>query len=118
MVAQWVRDHIAAGVIFVTQSGGYDWGWMRTEWGIVMPASEQLDDTSAMATMVDENRLTYNLDDLCAWQGIPGKDMSLLTEACIAYGFDPKKARAHIHDLPARYAGPYGEADPRDARSQ
>jgi hypothetical protein len=28
-VYQWVRDHIAAGVRFVTQNGLYDWGWLR-----------------------------------------------------------------------------------------
>src|SRR6516162_8395746 len=51
---QWVRDHVAAGVHFVTQNGLYDWGWLRADAGIVMPPSEQLEETQAAATLVDE----------------------------------------------------------------
>jgi hypothetical protein len=36
-VYRWLRDHIVAGVRFVTQNGLYDWGWIRTESGILMP---------------------------------------------------------------------------------
>jgi len=39
-VFQWVRDHIAAGIRFVTQNGLYDWGWLRADAGITMPPSE------------------------------------------------------------------------------
>src|SRR5437762_1558327 len=28
-VYQWIRDHITAGVSFVTQNGIFDWGWLR-----------------------------------------------------------------------------------------
>ena len=55
-VFQWLRDHIAAGVCFVTQNGLFDWGWLRTDAGIVMPPSEQLEEIGALATLVDENR--------------------------------------------------------------
>jgi hypothetical protein len=68
-VYQWVRDHIAAGVRFVTQNGLYDWGWLRAEAGIHMP--EQIEEIGALATMVDENRFKYSLDALCAWRGLP-----------------------------------------------
>ena len=59
---------------FVTQNGLYDWGWLRTEADIRMPPSEHMEEIGALATMIDENRYTYNLDDLCAWRGLPGKD--------------------------------------------
>ena len=42
--------------------------------GIRMPPSERLEEIGALATLVDENRLRYGLDALCAWRGLPGKD--------------------------------------------
>ena len=117
-VFQWVRDHIAAGVRFVTQNGLYDWGWLRADAGIVMPPSEQLEETQAAATLVDENRHRYSLEALCKWRGLPGKDETLLREGCAALGLLPKgrkkkfNPQAHIWQLPARYVGPYAEQDP------
>ena len=43
-IYHWIRDHIAAGVHFVTQNGLYDWGWLRTEAGIKMPEGERLEE--------------------------------------------------------------------------
>ena len=30
-VFRWLKEHIAAGVRFVTMNGLYDWGWLRTD---------------------------------------------------------------------------------------
>jgi hypothetical protein len=77
-----------------------------------MPAPERLEEIGALATLVDENRFTYGLDALCAWRGLPGKDETLLKEAAASYGLPKKvKVRAHLWQLPARYVGPYAEAD-------
>jgi DNA polymerase I-like protein with 3'-5' exonuclease and polymerase domains/RecA-family ATPase len=116
-VFQWVRDHIAAGVRSVTQNGLYDWGWLYADAGISMPPSEQLEETQALATMVDENRHRYSLEALCAWRGLPGKDDALLREGCAALGLIPKGKKKfnpapHIWQLPARYVGRYAEQDP------
>src|SRR6516165_5657065 len=117
-VFQWVRDHIAAGIRFVTQNGLYDWGWLRADAGITMPPSEQLEETQAAATLVDENRHRYRLEDLCKWRGLPGKDDALLHEGCAALGLIPKRRKKnfnpapHIWQLPAHYVGPYAEQDP------
>ena len=116
-VFQWVRDHIAAGVHFICQNGLYDWGWLRADADIKMPPSEQLEETQALATMVDENRYHYSLDALCAWRGLPGKDDALLLEGCAALGLIPKGKKKfnpapHIWQLPARYVGRYAEQDP------
>jgi DNA polymerase I-like protein with 3'-5' exonuclease and polymerase domains len=115
-VYQWVRDHIAAGVRFVTQNGLYDWGWLRAEAGIRMPAGDQLEEIGALATLIDENRYQYGLDALCAWRGLPGKDETLLREGIAALGLVANKRKKlvpqnHIWQLPARYVGPYAEAD-------
>jgi len=116
-VFRWLQDLIAAGVRIVTQNGLYDWGWLRTDAGIKMPCSEQLEEIGALATMVDENRRQYRLEALCAWRNLPGKDETLLREGCAALGLIPKgrkkfNPQAHIHQLPARFVGPYAEQDP------
>jgi DNA polymerase I-like protein with 3'-5' exonuclease and polymerase domains len=120
-VSQWLRDHVASNVRFVTQKGLYDWGWLRTDLGITMPPSERLEEIGALATLVDENRRSYSLDSLCAWRGLPGKDETLLIEAVKALGerISKKKNRpqSHIWRLPARYVGRYAEVDPVATRA-
>ena len=39
-----------------------------------MPPSDRLEEIGALATLIDENRLKYSLEALCAWRGLPGKD--------------------------------------------
>ena len=113
-VARWLKDHIAAGVKFTTQNGLYDWGWLRADLGVAMPPSDQLEEIGALATLIDENRFNYSLDALCDWRGLPGKDTALLEEAIKAAGFKISKKnplQSYIWQLPARYVGPYAEAD-------
>ena len=111
-VYQWLRDLIASGVRFVTQHGIYDWGWLTREAGIQMPQAERLEEIGALATIVDENRKRYSLDDLCKWRGLPGKDDSALKEGA-AFLKLPKRAKpaAHIWQMPARFVGSYAEQD-------
>ena len=99
---------------FVTQNGLYDWGWLRTDLGVTMPPSDQLEEILALATLIDENRFSYSLDSLCTWRGLPGKDETLLRQAVEAAGFKISKKtppQSYIHKLPARFVGPYAEAD-------
>jgi DNA polymerase I-like protein with 3'-5' exonuclease and polymerase domains len=115
-IYQWLRDHVAADVRFVTQNGLYDWGWLRAEANIHMPPGERLEEISALATMVDENRFKYRLSSLCEWRGLPGKDETLLHEGIAALGLHTNKRKKvvpqnHLWQLPARYVGPYAEAD-------
>jgi DNA polymerase I-like protein with 3'-5' exonuclease and polymerase domains len=115
-IYQWVRDHIAVSVRFIGQNSLYDWGWLRTEAGIKMPAGERLEEIGALATMVDENRFKYSLDALCAWRGLPGKNETLLRQGIEALGLVTNKRKKvapqnYLWQLPARYVGPYAEAD-------
>jgi len=64
-VFAWVKDLTASGVRIITQNGLYDWGWLRSDGGILMPPSKHLEEIGALATIVDENRYTYSLDALC-----------------------------------------------------
>ena len=109
---KWLADLLASDVRVITQNGLYDFGWLHAEAGIRMPPAERLEEIGALATLVDENRHRYSLDALCAWRGIPGKDTTLLHEGAAAIGLPKRaKAAANIWRLPARYVGPYAEAD-------
>jgi hypothetical protein len=107
-MVRWFKDHIAAGVRFLTKSGQYDWGWLWADLGIEMPPAEQLEEIDALATLVDENRLKYSLDALCGWRKIPGKDEAALLEGCKTLGLIPNERKkfipqVHIWKLPARF---------------
>lgn len=108
-VQEWENDHYRAGVPFVFHNAPYDLGWARAEAGTLPP--EQLHDTTAMAVLVDENRLSYKLDALCRIYGLEGKDETLLKEAAAAHGFHGNDVKANLWRLPARYVGPYAEED-------
>jgi DNA polymerase I-like protein with 3'-5' exonuclease and polymerase domains len=111
----WLKDLVASGVRIVTLNGVYDWGWLRTDGGIVMPPSKHLEEVGALATIVDENQRRYSLDALCERYDLPGKDMTLLNEGIEALGFASGRqkidAREYIWQMPARYVGPYAEND-------
>jgi DNA polymerase I-like protein with 3'-5' exonuclease and polymerase domains len=115
-VYRWLSDHIAAGVRIVGHNIGYDFGWLRTEAGIRMPPPQRLDDTGAMATMINENLPSYSLDALCGWRGLPGKGETLLIKT-IESTFNVKctarktRPQAYIWRLPAAIVGPYAEQD-------
>lgn len=106
-VRRWLQDHLnSATDQIVFQNASYDVGWLTAD--LDVQVRPDFHDTMAMAYMLDEQRLTYGLDSLCAWQNIEGKDESLLREAARAYGYDPK---GELWKLPAKYVGPYAEKD-------
>jgi DNA polymerase I-like protein with 3'-5' exonuclease and polymerase domains len=108
-LARWERDLDAAGVEFVMQNAPYDVGWGFAD--LKVPCPKKVHDTTCMAYMIDESRLSYQLDHLCRWRGLPGKDEDLLREAAAVYGWKSDEVKARIHQLPARYVGQYGETD-------
>jgi DNA polymerase I-like protein with 3'-5' exonuclease and polymerase domains len=107
-VKRWMRDHRKVVKHWVYQSAPYDLGWTKAEWGLEPP--QEIEDTSLQAFMVDENRLSYKLDDLCRWRGIEGKDETLLREVAAAYGYEGE-IKQNLWRLPARFVGPYAEQD-------
>jgi DNA polymerase I-like protein with 3'-5' exonuclease and polymerase domains len=108
-VLRWLDDLFKSGTRIVTHHGGYDFGWMGS-FGVDFPISRE--DTLVASVMTDEGALGgHSLDVCCARAGIPGKDVKLLREAVEACGGDPARPSADLWRLPARYAGPYAEAD-------
>ena len=83
----------------------YDVGWLRRE-GIIVKG--KILDTIVAAPLIDENRFSYSLDNLGSHYCDEKKDESLLQDAALAYGINPK---SEMYKLPAKYVGPYGEQD-------
>jgi Mesyanzhinovviridae DNA polymerase len=107
-VKRWVLDHMKAGIKFIFHNAPYDIGWLNGDPEFQLPVPDKIDDTGCMAYMLDENRLDYTLDALCKWQGLAGKDESILQDAARQYGLDPK---ADLFMLKACYVGEYAEQD-------
>lgn len=105
-VGRWLRDHLSSGPPVVFQNAPYDLGWIWADWGLHPP--EKFHDTIGMAFMLDEDRISYNLDSLCTWQGVPGKDETQLRDAADAFGLDPK---ADLWKMPAKFVAGYGAQD-------
>lgn len=108
-VRRWLDDHEAAGVTFVMQNAPYDVGWLHADLGARVPS--RLHDTTCLATMLDENRLSYDLNSLCRWRGVAGKDERLLREAAAAYGWHGDDVKKNLWKMPAKLVGPYAEPD-------
>ena len=62
----------------------------------------------AEALIDEESLIGYSLDALCKKYLKETKEETLLREAALAYGFDPK---IELWKMPAKYVGPYAEAD-------
>src|SRR6202035_1680834 len=85
----------------------YDCGWSQSDLGVTSPST--VEDVLAMSTMIDESRPSYDLNSLCRWRDLPGKDDQLMKEALEAYGFAAGKG--DLWRLPARFVGPYAAQD-------
>lgn len=101
-------NHLAAQnrTRFIFHNFQYDWGWIEAVFNIPPPLL--LDDTAAMASMLNENLFSFSLDNLCRWQGIAGKDEKVLSEAGSLYS---AKGKGNLWRLPAKFVGPYAEQD-------
>ena len=94
---------------FIGHNLGYDIPWLDHQFKCGWP--KNIEDTAALAVMVDENRYSYQLDALCKDYGLPGKDETLLREAISAFGL--KDAKGELWRLPAKFVAPYAEQDAR-----
>lgn len=107
-VLAWLKDLLwnYKGIL-VLMNGFYDIGWCRAM-GVLIGPNVTLHDVMMAAALLDEHRLKYNLASLAKTYNLPPKDETLLREAAITYGCDPK---SELWRLPAGYVGPYAERD-------
>ncbi len=113
-VYRWLKDLIASDVRIVTQNGFYDWGWLRADGGIVMPPSDRLEEIGALATL--DRREPVQLQPRRAVRALRPARQGRDAAAAGGRGRglqdqQEEPAQAHIWQLPARYVGPYAEAD-------
>jgi len=106
VVLRWLKNTLSSPkreVIF--HNSLYDVGWLKRE-GVEVQG--KILDTIFAAPLVDENRHSYSLDSLGQTYCGEKKDESLLQDAALAWGINPK---AEMYKLPSKYVGPYGEQD-------
>jgi len=104
-VLSWVKQICANDNVKIFHNAMYDVCWLRAA-GI--PINGHIVDTMVMASLIDENRLSYTLNSISYEFLGEVKDEKALTEAAQSWGIDPK---SEMYKLPAMYVGNYAEKD-------
>jgi DNA polymerase I-like protein with 3'-5' exonuclease and polymerase domains len=108
MVMRWLQKQMQTPrQTKIMHNAQYDLGWLMAE-GIEVQGT--IIDTMIVAALVDENRLSYSLDNLAKQYCGMRKDEKLLRAAAKDWALDPKK---DMWKLPATYVGTYAEQDAR-----
>ena len=106
LVLRWIKNILSSSkreVIF--HNALYDVGWLKRE-GIKVEG--KILDTIIAAPLINEHRFSYSLDNLGSTYCDEKKDESLLQDAALAFGINPK---SQMYKLPSKYVGPYAEQD-------
>ena len=108
LVLRWFQKQMATPrQRKIMHNAQYDLGWLLAE-GVEVQG--EVIDTMVVAAIVDENRLSYSLDNLAKEYCGMRKDEKLLRSAAKDWGLDPKK---DMWKLPAKFVGGYAEQDAR-----
>ena len=83
----------------------YDVCWLRS---MDLYVSGTIIDTMIATSLIDENRMRYDLNSVAKQYTGLSKNEAALNEAAQAWGIDPK---AEMYKLPAMYVGEYAEKD-------
>jgi len=106
LVINWLKDLFNQEyTTFIFHNAMYDVCWLKAA-GINIKG--KIVDTMIAASLIDENRLSYQLNVLAKHYVGLGKDEKVLYEAAKDYGVDPKK---DLWRLPAMFVGQYAERD-------
>jgi len=106
LVIDWLKDLCSQEyTTFIFHNAMYDVCWLKAA-GINIKG--KIVDTMIAASLIDENRLSYQLNALSKHYGGLGKDEKVLYNAAKEYGVDPKK---DLWRLPAMFVGQYAERD-------
>ena len=106
LVIDWLKNLFNQEyTTFIFHNAMYDVCWLKAA-GINIKG--KIVDTMIAASLIDENRLSYQLNVLSKHYIGIGKDEKVLYEAAKEYGVDPKK---DLWRLPAMFVGQYAERD-------
>lgn len=85
----------------------YDLAWLREDLNVHLKSAKFVDIQWADA-ILDEFQDSYSLANIAKRRGLKPKDETLLNEAALMYGVDPKSG---LWQMAARFVGPYAEGD-------
>jgi len=105
LVLNWLQNLFKQDATFIFHNAMYDICWLRSS-GIKPPA--KVVDTMIAASLVNENRWSFRLNDLAKEYAGISKDEAVLQAAAREYGIDAKK---DMWKLPSMYVGQYAERD-------
>ena len=106
LVLSWLQDICnQPDTTFIFHNAMYDICWLRSA-GVIVKG--KIVDTMIAASLIDENRMSYQLNTLAKFYIGMGKDESILNAAAKEYGLDAKK---DMWRLPALFVGQYAERD-------
>ena len=104
-VLGWLKTQLSTNSDKIFHNSLYDVGWLKRE-GIELQGKIQ--DTMIAAPLINENRTRYSLDSLGFEYCGERKDETLLKQAALEWGVNPK---AEMWKLPSKYVGTYAEQD-------
>jgi DNA polymerase I-like protein with 3'-5' exonuclease and polymerase domains len=104
-VMDWIKSVCATDSVKLFHNAMYDVCWLRAA-GVHI--NGHIVDTMVMASLIDENRLSYTLNSISYEFLGEVKDEKALIEAAQSWGIDPK---SEMYKLPAMYVGNYAEKD-------
>jgi DNA polymerase I-like protein with 3'-5' exonuclease and polymerase domains len=104
-VMSWIKEVCSTDSVKLFHNAMYDVCWLRAA-GIKI--NGHIVDTMVMASLIDENRLSYTLNSISYEFLGEVKDEKALIEAAQSWGIDPK---SEMYKLPAMYVGNYAEKD-------
>ena len=106
LVFAWLQELFnQENTTFIFHNAMYDVCWLRSN-GLSIKG--KIVDSMIAASLIDENRMSYQLNSLAKFYIGMGKDEKILIEAAKEYGVDPK---ADMWRLPAMFVGQYAERD-------
>jgi DNA polymerase I-like protein with 3'-5' exonuclease and polymerase domains len=104
-VMDWIKNVCSSDSVKLFHNAMYDVCWLRAA-GVNI--NGHIVDTMVMASLIDENRLSYTLNSISYEFLGEVKDEKALIEAAQSWGIDPK---SEMYKLPAMYVGNYAEKD-------
>ena len=104
-VIQWFRDLCKSPSLKIFHNAMYDVCWIRSM-GIEIKGD--IVDTMTAASLINENRMRYDLNSLGREYVGYGKDETALVAGAKEWGINPK---SDMWKLPAMYVGAYAERD-------
>jgi DNA polymerase I-like protein with 3'-5' exonuclease and polymerase domains len=105
IVLNWFKDVLKTPATKIFHNAMYDVSWIRA---LGFKIEGRIVDTMIAGSLVNENRLRYNLNSLAREYVGMGKNEKILYEAAKEWGVNPKK---EMWRLPAMHVGEYAEQD-------